>query len=483
LAVAQALTPYRPVFLALLVVGYTLLAIVPMDPWPVKDAVDTGLGGSPTDSGGSLTSLFLLSLLALSLVIWIERYPLALHLLARTWPVALTMGWFLASVAWADYPMLTFKRTAFLIIGYLICLGIAGGSSSPWQVLRTVAVCFQVVLVVNLVSVFVTPAAMTDIGAGGMYGNKNIAGSIAMVGCIITTFVILYTRSRLFALVMGASLLLSLLFLVLTLSKTSIALVALFFVFLLPLAAALSFAQPLGTVMILLAGFGVAGFLFTTSLIGWDRADILDFLVGDPTFTGRTDIWDFVWPYITGSPVLGTGYGSFWDVGEFADPLRNARSWLGEVGYGVINQTHNGYIDLVLQTGLIGLFGLVLVLGRGIIRSASAMVRYSSPSRDWAPHAFVFSMLCLMVIYNLMETALFSRVHEANQFFVLFLALAERWRFPAARSSGPTVTEAPKGPQDPFLPHQITQPPGRQATTRRPGDDQSAEGRLPSPRR
>lgn len=433
IAAAQAVTPYRPRLMALLVIAYGLLAIVPVQPWPAPpdpDAVQT----AGAAEGGSLESLLLLGLFALASLVLIERRHLALTLLARSWPLALTLGWFLLSTAWSHFPDLTVKRTAFLVIGYLISVGIASGASSPWHVLRPLAVCFQLVLLVDLVSVFIIPdRAITAIGAAGMHGNKNVAGSIAMIGILVSTVVVLYGGQRWLSVLIGVGLLPSLLFLVLTESKTCIALVALFYVYILPFCVVLSAHRPLGASMLLLAGFGVSLFLFAAGLMRWDRADILEVLVGDPTFTGRTDIWDFVWPFIQESPVLGTGYGAFWDVGSDQDPLRNARSWLGEVAQGVINQTHNGYIDILLQAGMVGLAGLLLILGWGLMRSGAAMVRQPVGSRRWAPHALVFALLCLFVVYNLMETGLLSRVHLSNQFFVLFLVLTERWQIADAQ--------------------------------------------------
>lgn len=425
LAVAQAVTPYRPLVLALLVVAFTLTTLVPTDPWPAQ------IGGDMTVEGGSLDTLLMLAMLGLSMVVLIERRHLALHLLARTWPLALTLAWFLASVAWAEFPALTLKRTAFLIIGYLIALGIASGARSPWQVLGVMGLCFQGVILVDLVSVFVVPhLAMTELGAAGMHGQKNIAGAIGMMGVVLFVFVGLRAPTRGAALMALATLALFLIFLVLTRSKTSLGLVALFLVFVLPLAAGLSFGRILGVALVLAAALVVALFLFVSGLLGWGTPEMLEVLVGDPTFTSRTDIWAFVWDHITHAPILGSGYGSFWDVGAANDPLREARSWLASVELGVINQAHNGYLDILLQAGLPGLVGLLVVVGRSLARMVSLMIATRGDRETWTAVAFAFSLLVTLAIYNLMETALLSRVHLANQIFVLVVVMAERWRFP-----------------------------------------------------
>jgi exopolysaccharide production protein ExoQ len=75
------------------------------------------------------------------------------------------------------------------------------------------------------------------------------------------------------------------------------------------------------------------------------------------TLTGRTAIWDGALR-VAGSPLIGTGYESFW-LGE-----RLQRFWNLEGGAFLgINEAHNGYLELYLNLGWIGvalLAGLIL---------------------------------------------------------------------------------------------------------------------------
>jgi exopolysaccharide production protein ExoQ len=67
------------------------------------------------------------------------------------------------------------------------------------------------------------------------------------------------------------------------------------------------------------------------------------------TLTGRTDIWDAVLPF-AGNPLIGTGYESFW-LGT-----RLQKFWSVQDGafYG-IQEAHNGYLELYLNLGWIGI--------------------------------------------------------------------------------------------------------------------------------
>jgi len=67
----------------------------------------------------------------------------------------------------------------------------------------------------------------------------------------------------------------------------------------------------------------------------------------DPTLTDRTLIWNYLLGLHT-NPLLGTGYESFW----MGDRLR--KFW-EESGQGSINEAHNGFLEVYLNLGLVGL--------------------------------------------------------------------------------------------------------------------------------
>jgi len=73
---------------------------------------------------------------------------------------------------------------------------------------------------------------------------------------------------------------------------------------------------------------------------------LLRMLGRNPTLTGRTDIWKAVLSFHT-NPIIGTGYDSFWLGG------RIEKVWQ-IIGYKGISQAHNGYLQVYLELGLIG---------------------------------------------------------------------------------------------------------------------------------
>src|SRR5262249_11389657 len=82
----------------------------------------------------------------------------------------------------------------------------------------------------------------------------------------------------------------------------------------------------------------------------------------DPSLTGRTDIWAAVLPLAT-NPLFGTGFESFW-LGDRFVALSSQFSGL------LLNQAHNGYIEMYLNLGWVG-----LLLWSGVLLSFYGMVR------------------------------------------------------------------------------------------------------------
>ena len=46
----------------------------------------------------------------------------------------------------------------------------------------------------------------------------------------------------------------------------------------------------------------------------------LEFLGKDPTLTGRSELWAYVWKDIDLRPLLGWGYAAFWSVNKSGGP-------------------------------------------------------------------------------------------------------------------------------------------------------------------
>ena len=74
----------------------------------------------------------------------------------------------------------------------------------------------------------------------------------------------------------------------------------------------------------------------------------------DPTFTGRSEIWDYAMRAIAERPLVGYGYAVFWDSGLMAS-IAGPDATVAQVAH-----SHNGFLETAISGGLPGL-ALVLV--------------------------------------------------------------------------------------------------------------------------
>jgi O-antigen ligase len=86
-------------------------------------------------------------------------------------------------------------------------------------------------------------------------------------------------------------------------------------------------------------------------------ADTVASLTGDATLTGRTTVWRYVLSRWEESPYVGQGYGALWSVG----PQSEANLRAGQLNW-TMNEAHNGYLDVLAQTGIIGVLFLGIFL-------------------------------------------------------------------------------------------------------------------------
>jgi O-antigen ligase len=92
---------------------------------------------------------------------------------------------------------------------------------------------------------------------------------------------------------------------------------------------------------------------------------VLRLLGRDATLTGRTDIWKAVLSFHT-NPLIGTGYESFW-LGGRIDRVATI------LGYKGIAEAHNGYLQIYLDLGWIGLGLLAAVIASGYCRAVEEL--------------------------------------------------------------------------------------------------------------
>jgi exopolysaccharide production protein ExoQ len=132
-----------------------------------------------------------------------------------------------------------------------------------------------------------------------------------------------------------------------------------------------------------------------------------------PDLTGRTEIWARALQ-MAPNAIVGAGFETFWcgpRVAEFYDM---------QGGTLRTNEAHNGYIEVYLNLGVLGLGVIALILGQGYSRSVSAFRRDSALGAMLLAYVVAamaysigeagFRILCLPWFFLLLSTATACRI-------------------------------------------------------------------------
>jgi exopolysaccharide production protein ExoQ len=147
-------------------------------------------------------------------------------------------------------------------------------------------------------------------------------------------------------------------------------------------------------------------------------ADMVQSLGRDPTLTGRTAIWDAVLS-VRGSALVGTGFESFW-LGS-----RLHKVW--EMTMPGLQEAHNGYLEVYLNLGWVGVIFLVGLIVTGY-RNLIAGFRGDAGKANLRLAFFIAA-----VIYNFTEAGF----RETTLIWIFFLLATFAIPRPAAAQAQP----------------------------------------------
>lgn len=389
--------------------------------------------------GDSLDRIAVVAMAALALVAIARNARAAAECLRSNVLLTLVLVWLQLSIVWSDHPDLTIRRASFVLLIGVIALGIAAGASSLRAFHTLTFATLSAIIAFNLVGVVLWPqSAISDIGVMGIYGQKNVAGMVAMLTLVISVTWICGASSWRGAALGILPTLLTLDFLWMTQSKTSIAIAVLALL----LGGLVWLSLIIGRRMVLLMFAGVL--LGLCVLIGlfvvndFDVDAVLGLFVTDTSFTGRSELWDFAWARASERMWLGHGYGAFWDVGLINDPLAKLEpgTWLGDVQKGVINQAHNGYLELWLNAGLPATLTAVAGVCVAMLSATGLAIGAHPDHRTRATYGLAALVLFMYLIHNFTEATLFQRGSQFFNMVLLVSFLTSRRDFWPIRATG-----------------------------------------------
>jgi O-antigen ligase len=301
-------------------------------------------------------------------------------------------GWAVLSLAWADDTALTFRR---LVIFAILCLAAAAIARRFWlhEIVLLMFVCTALFLLIGVSAEIALgtfqPFTPDYRFAGTLHPNHQGINCALLVLSGVAAADTEKRRRVLFR----ALALLGLVFLVLTASRTAFAAGM--------LALAVYWVKESSRAAKVAVSFGL-GVVFCLLLL-WFRADalgpalrnaaLLGRVQSADSFDGRTSIWGDVGHYIRQRPIIGWGYGGFWNERHLSE-ISDIEGW--GVGGG-----HSSYVDCLVDLGLVGLAAYIFILLGGVAQSFAN----HRASRDPA-FAFSGAFLIFCLADGLLESAM-----------------------------------------------------------------------------
>jgi exopolysaccharide production protein ExoQ len=392
------------------------------------------LDGSPLDRGVYLAlMLFAIVILAARRVRWTSVVS------SNRWLCTLFL-YMLLSLVWSDYPGLSFKRWIRSLIDALMALVVLT-SRNP---LEAECAVIRRVMLISLPLSIVFIKYFRHIGVDwdelgtemwvGVTTHKNVLGGLAMIGALYCLFEILRRRWQPKPLMLfgGYALLAAWILRGADAHRSNTAILGFIIGAFLLCSLHLMRSRVRYYHRYILAGVCVVGPLLIAAQMF--QSPVMDQSVvaagiaasgRDATLTGRTELWSDLWTIASNQPLVGVGYGAFW-VGN-THGLWERHSWQPSQG-------HNGYLDVYLELGVLG---VILFLALIIASIRSLLKRLVTNFEQAALH---LTWLSVIVLHNITETS-YLRGSVDLWFIFLLSTIAVPFR-PAITSSSITPNEA-----------------------------------------
>ena len=394
---------------------------------------DQLLEGSPTD-----LAVYAGLIGAASVVLWRRRLSLSETIRNNPW-LSLFLLYAGISILWSEFPFVSFKRWIKSFGDPLMALVLLTDPMPSRAIEAALKRCAYVLIPLSIVFIKYYPHLgrtysewTGGVAVTGVTTNKNLLGYLLFTFGLffVATLLAKGTRSRHIG--KRADVMIAVLFLLMIqwlfgVADSMTALVSFVVGSLVILASRFAaVARRLGAYaisVILICAILQAFFPLTTTLVeGTGR---------DATLTGRTDLWASVLK-IRDNDLVGAGYEAFW----LGDRLKA----LWSEYYFRPNQAHNGYLEMFLNLGWIGLclFGFVLWSGYRMIRKR-LVLSADDPGNVVVP-TFAMAFLIAYLFYNVTE----GTFKALNFLFIVFLFVTMEYPEahqnqapPAARISRP----------------------------------------------
>ncbi len=331
----------------------------------------------------------------------------------------LFMSWALLTTIFAIAPGVSIRRYIFMLLVVVGVLIAVSSISDQRQLWRALLLCFAITTIYALFYAIVIPRYGLHQALGpepqlaglwrGQFAHKNVAAPLFAL-MILTIWRL---RNQLSWWYTCSLLPLQAGFLWLTGGKTAIYLT-------IPIYLLTEFVtRSRNTIAIwaaVICPLAIANFVTLGSVSNDTARYFASKIVGDASFTGRTEIWQVLLYYTSLKPITGAGFQSFWQLSTDSPALQYGGSWLNTAFYG-----HQGYLDLAAT---VGIPGVILALGFVIWRPLRDICAYRDRTN---PFFAVYVTMWLMPLYlAVTESNLFDKSDPSWVMMLIGMACLRR---------------------------------------------------------
>jgi O-antigen ligase len=395
--------------------------------------------------GSSVDRAVFTILLVLGIVVLAYRAQTVFAVLRQGWPVAVFLLYCFISVAWSDFPDIAFKRLIREAGNWVMVLILWTDREPITAVMRLIARTAYVLIPLSVLFIrYYSIGRGYDAWTGapiyiGVTDNKNTLGMVSVLLGLASVWHLLRlfskngrrTRNRMRQVTVHVTIIaLSIHLLIKAGSVTALLCACLTTVVLWSLLNRV-FTRSRTAVHLFVLGIVAIPVL---EVFSTPNPELFQAVGRSSTLTDRTVIWAWAIKLVP-NDWFGAGYSSFWLGSRLDTMVTNVtHNWIP-------NQAHNGYLEVFINLGWVGVGLLCVVLVRGYYGVITAW-RQKQTASD-----LMLAYLLIGVISNISEASFFRNLNAAWLFTLLAIVT------PAVRSNQSRVTggrqEAPQLPESP----------------------------------
>ncbi|MGF1455385.1 MAG: O-antigen ligase family protein [Alphaproteobacteria bacterium] len=430
---------HAPVYRAAEVIFFIILLYLFQIFTPEIEQIDLSITAFAVQASkaNTLNQFFWLAAAALLSLLILRQPERFLRTILGYLPLLLLMGYVLLSSNWAIVPSISFRRAvlALIIIYCLIITSIY--VRSPRRMFFVLYAAFAVALIQSLIAATMGTSYTSLDEFRGFQNHKNTMGAIAGYAFITGLFIHRDLPGAVLKLANVVFLAAFVFILVIAKSKTAQQEILIIPVLtIVALIASRLLRVSVGTTLMMFLTLLFLTYWILVFGFGIESDDVLGVIVADVTFTDRTIIWDYVSDKASERWLLGYGHMSFWAVGLDSVNLTAPVYFIRQ-----LNQAHNGFLDIWLNLGIIGVLLFFPILWR--FDQALRIARDSHPHT----HNIAWGLMLYAIVHNLTESTILLGQNVSWVIMLIVFVAAERARYDHAQATAaPAMAHPAYGP-------------------------------------